>query len=385
LAAVEEKGLRRLYDRLRTSGTPHEEALRLVLVRVLTSPDFLFRVEDNGLEPRTLGSWEMASRLSYTLWGSMPDAELRRLAAEDRLQDVGTLKAQVARMLKDPRARGLAEDFGAQWLHVQSIRTNREKSETLFPMFDEPLRHALFEEAVRTMEDLFRSGRPLEALIDADATWLNEALAKHYGIPGVAGAEWRRVEGVRAHGRGGILALGAVLAQQSGASRTSPVLRGNWVVETLLGEKLPKPPANVPQLPEAEGTDGLSVREMTLRHTRVPECASCHVRIDPFGFALEGFDAIGRRREQAVDTRVTLRDGTTFDGLEGLRAYLRSRMRDVRRTFARKLLGYALGRSVTLSDQALLDSLDRDGLTAADALAEIVASPQFRKIRGTNE
>jgi hypothetical protein len=191
---------------------------------------------------------------------------------------------------------------------------------------------------------------------------------------------------VRVHGRGGVFSLGAVLTQHSGASRTSPVLRGNWVAEILLGDKLPKPPANVPQLPEDEGGEGLSVREMTLRHTRVPECASCHVRIDPFGFALEGYDAIGRRREKdgsgkAVDARVELRDGTRFEGADGLRSYLAGRRKDVRRTFLRKFVGYALGRSVSLSDEPLIESLNRDGLTSAEAVRGIVLSPQFRRHR----
>ncbi len=383
LGADEKASLPALYAQLRSKDMPHDEALRLVLARILVSPSFLFRIEEAGpgLEALPVSAWELASRLSYTLWASMPDAELRTLATAGLLHDPAVLAAQAARMLKDPRARGLAVEFAAQWLHVRGIRSSREKNETVFPTFDAPLRDALFEEAVLVFQDLFRNGRPVEEILEADFTYLNEKLAKHYGIPGVSGPQWRRVDGVRKHGRGGVLTLGAVLAQQSGASRTSPVLRGNWVVETMLGEKLPKPPANVPQLPEAEGVDGLSVREMTLRHTRVAECATCHVRIDPFGFALEGYDAIGRRRSGIVDTRVTLRDGTTFDGLEGLRGYLQGRQKDFRKTFTRKLLGYTLGRSVTLSDQVLLDSMDRDGLTLAEAVASIVQSPQFRRHR----
>lgn len=384
LTAEETASFPALYDALRRKDMAHEDAIRLLLARVLTAPAFLFKLEEAapGLEAKPVSPWELASRLSYMLWASTPDEELLRLAGEGKLDDPAVLAAQAARMLKDPKARGLAVEFAAQWLHVRAIRSNREKSETLFPTFNDALREALLEETVLVFQDLFKNGRPVEELVDADFTYLNETLAKHYGIPGVAGPQWRRVDGVRKHGRGGVLTLGAALAQQSGASRTSPVLRGNWVVETMLGEKLPKPPANVPQLPETEGSDGLSVREMTLRHTRVPECATCHVRIDPFGFALEGYDAIGRRREKDVDTKVTLRDGTTFDGLDGLRAYLLGRKKDLRRTFTRKLLGYALGRSVTLSDSQLLDGLDRDGLTLAEAVVTVVQSPQFRRHRG---
>jgi len=294
-------------------------------------------------------------------------------------------------MVRDPKARGLAEEFALRWLHVRDLRESKEKNEKLFPTFDAPLRAALYEEAVRFFQHLFREGRPVDEILTADYAFLNEALAKHYGIPGVKGPEWRRVDGVRAHGRGGVIALGSVLAKESGASRTSPVLRGNWLVETMLGEKLPKPPANVPQLPEQEGGDDLTVRAMTARHTRVPECATCHVRIDPFGFALEAYDAIGRRRDKdaggrPIDARATLRDGTEFEGLEGLRAYLLGRKKEFRKTFLRKLLGYALGRSVTLSDQALLDGiagdLEKGEGRLSDVVRAIVLSRPFREHRG---
>ena len=201
-------------------------------------------------------------------------------------------------------------------------------------------------------------------ILDADYTFLNETLAKHYGIPGVTGPQWRKVEGVTKYGRGGILGLASVQAKESGASRTSPVLRGNWVVETLLGEKLPRPPPNVPRLPEEEGgNDGLTMRQLVEKHTRVAECAVCHVRIDPFGFALEKYDPIGRLRDKdfgglAVDSRARLKDGTEFEGIDGLRDYLLTKKKDVIvRLFCRRLLGYALGRSVALSDQTLIDEM----------------------------
>jgi hypothetical protein len=268
-----------------------------------------------------------------------------------------------------------------------------EKNEKLFPTFDGNLRQAINEESILFFADLFQSDRTITQILDADYTFLNEALARHYGIPGVSGPEWRRVEGVRKYGRGGILGLASVQAKQSGASRTSPILRGNWVVETLLGEKLPRPPANVPQLPEAEGgADHLSVRQQVEKHTQVAECAVCHQRIDPFGFALERYDAIGRWREKdlgglVVDTRAKLKDGSEIDGIDGLRTYLLTKKKDVVvRLFCRKLLGYALGRSVALSDQSLLDEMvaelnRNDGHLSAAVLA-ITRSPQFRMIRG---
>jgi hypothetical protein len=202
------------------------------------------------------------------------------------------------------------------------------------------------------------------------------------------------VDGVKTFGRGGLLGLASVQAKQSGASRTSPVLRGNWVVETLLGEKLPRPPANVPKLPEEEGTDHLTTRQQVERHAKDPACAVCHVRIDPFGFALEKYDAIGRYRDKdlgglTVETRVTLKDGTTFDGIEGLRNYLLTKKKDVVvRLFCRKLLGYALGRAVTLSDTALIDEmvaeLNKNSGKITAAVQTIVRSPQFRMVRGSD-
>jgi hypothetical protein len=296
-------------------------------------------------------------------------------------------------MLKDRRVRTLAIEFGTQWIHVRGFDEFKEKNEKLFPAFDANLRKAIYEEAILFFQDLFQSDRAVSQVLDANYTFLNETLAKHYGIPGVAGPEWRRVEGVRKYGRGGVLGLAGVQARQAGAFRTSPVLRGNWVVETLLGEKLPRPPPNVPRLPEEEGKGGLTMRQQVEKHARVPACAVCHVRIDPFGFALEKYDSIGRLRAKdlgglPLDTKVKLRDGTAFEGIDGLRTYLLTRKKNVVvRLFCRRLLGYALGRSVTLSDQALLDEmvaeLDRNGGRISAAFQVIVRSPQFRMIRGS--
>jgi hypothetical protein len=389
LTEAEQAKISDLYSGLRKKEMSHGEAFRTVLARILVAPTFLFRLEETapGAGAREISSWELATRLSYFLWASAPDAELQRIARAGTLQEPAVLASQVERMLKDPKVRGLAVEFGAQWLHVRGLKQNREKNEKLFPTFDDGLRDALFEETALFFKDLFQNGRPARDLVDADYTWLNGRLADHYGIPGVKGPEWRRVEGVKKHGRGGVLALGSVLTHESGASRTSPILRGNWVVETMLGEKLPKPPANVPRLPEDEAAAEGTVREMVARHTRVPECAVCHVRIDPLGFALEKYDPIGRFRAKdlggrAVDVNVELKDGTRFEGLDGLRAWLWSKRRkDVERTFCQKLLGYALGRSVTLSDQVLIEELvsdlEKDG-GLSGAVLSIARSRQFR-------
>ena len=213
-----------------------------------------------------MNEWELATRLSYFLWSSTPDDELRQLAAAGKLRDPKVLEQQTRRMLQDPRLRALAIEFGTQWIHVRGFDTLKEKNEKLFPTFTPALRQAIYEESILFFQDLFQSDQVVSNLLDADYTFLNETLAKHYGIPGIVGPQWRRVEGVRKYGRGGILGLASVHARQSGASRTSPVLRGTWVVETLLGEKLPRPPADVPILPDQEGTDKLTTRQMVEKH-----------------------------------------------------------------------------------------------------------------------
>ncbi|HKD36554.1 MAG TPA: DUF1592 domain-containing protein [Pirellulales bacterium] len=396
LAEQEKSELNDLYHALQAKRLNHEEAMRGVLTKVFVSPSFLFHLEQSppGKEPREVSDWELASRLSYFLWSSLPDDELRQVAASGMLHKPVILEEQTRRMLKDGRVRALAIEFGAQSLHVHGFDEQKEKNERLFPTFDAGLRSAIYEETILFFEDLFQSDRPITDFLDADYTFLNEMLARHYGIPDVAGPQWRRVEGVKKFGRGGVLGLASVQTSQSGASRTSPVLRGNWVVETLLGERMPRPPANVPKLPEEETRgDGLSVRQLVEKHASDAACAVCHVRIDPFGFALESYDAIGRRRDvdlggAAIDCRVRLKDGTEFEGIDGLRNYLLTKKRDVViRLFCRRLLGYAIGRATTPSDRPTIDdmiaSLDKnDGRLSAAVLA-IVRSPQFRLIRGS--
>ena len=394
LAAEEQQELRGLYRKLRDDTVPHDDAVRLLLARVLVAPTFLYRGETPrpGTASGPVTDWELATRLSYFLWSSQPDAELREVASSGRLHQPEVLAAQARRMLHDARVRRLAVEFACQWLHIRDFDTLDEKSERHFPAFL-GLRKDMYEESIRFFTDLFQSDASILNILDSDHAFLNEALAKHYGIPGVTGETWRRVDGIKQFGRGGILAQATTLAKQSGASRTSPILRGNWVAEALLGEKLPRPPKDVPRLPEDEtATEGLTVRQLVEKHSSDPKCAGCHVRIDPYGFALEGFDAIGHRREKdladrAIDTRVKLLDGTPVDGLDGLRHYLATQRRDTFvRQFTRKLLGYALGRSVQLSDGPLLEEL-RNGLRDHDyhfatAVETIVRSRQFREIRG---
>lgn len=392
----EQKELRELYQTIRSKGASHLDAVRGVLTRILVSPAFLFRAEHAPVSktPGSVNDWELATRLSYFLWSSMPDEELRKLAANGQLHEPPTLEAQMKRMLKDPRTRALAIEFGTQWIHVRGFDELNEKNEKLFPMFDANLRKAIYEESILFFQDLFQNDRKVTDLLDTDATYLNETLAKHYGIPGVTGQHWRRVEGVKKHGRGGLLGLASVQTKEAGASRTSPVLRGNWMVETLFGEKLPKPPPNVPKLPEEEGgADKLTMRQLVENHTKLAECAGCHQRIDPFGFALEKYDPIGRRREKdfgglLVDAKAIMKDGSSFDDIDGLRHFLLTKKKDIIvRLFCKRLLGYALGRMVTLSDTQLLDQMvaalnNNDGRIIA-AMQVIIQSPQFRMIRGS--
>ena len=375
------------YRSDRAAGMNHDPAFRSALVRILSSPWFLYRVEQPGNGPRwqPVSGDELATRLSFLLWDSIPDSELRAKAS--RLHDSGIMEEQLFRMLKDDRMRGMAREFGARWLGVRDFVANHGRNVKQFPEFTPALTRALAEEPVRVIEDSLVNDRPVADIIDADAVVINEVLAEHYGIPDVTGSQWRRVENVSTYGRGGLLGLGAVLAKNAAAARTSPVKRGAWVVQ-MLGEQLPQVPAGVPPLPET-APEGLSVRELTERHRKDPACANCHIRIDPYGMTLEQFDALGRLRPardlKPGDTAAITRDGVKIDGFAGLRDYLAGpRREDLLRTLARKLVGYALGRAVQLSDRKLVDELTMtmlDGGRWSDALLVIVRSEQFRCIR----
>jgi hypothetical protein len=393
LTDQEAQALRYLYRSLRQKDIPHEEAFQLTLARVFVAPAFLYRLEATpaGQEPQPVSDWELASRLSYFLWSSAPDAELRELAARGRLHDGDVLAAQARRLLSDDRVRRLAIEFGCAWLHLYDFKELNEKSERHFPTFAQ-FREPMFEEVVRYLTDAFQHNASVLDLFDSDYTFLNETLAQYYAVPNVSGPDWRRVDGVKKFGRGGVLGFGATLARQSGASRTSPILRGNWVAEVLLGDKLPRPPKDVPRLPEEETADTLTVRQLVEKHSSDPRCASCHQRIDGFGFALEGYDAVGRARtkdlaDRPIETHARLFDGTEVDGADGLRTYLLSAKRDVVvGQFCRKLLGYALGRGVLLSDKPLLAEMQRqlrdNDYRLTVAVESIVRSRQFREIRG---
>ncbi|MFO1436797.1 MAG: DUF1592 domain-containing protein [Verrucomicrobiaceae bacterium] len=357
---------------------------RLMLVRILTSPAFLYRGEKALAKTGPVSPQEIATRLSYFLWSSAPDEELRS-------SDLSELSDQTRRMLKSDKVRRLALEFGCQYLHVRDVATLDEKSERHFPTFLD-LRDDMQEEVTRFFIDLIQNNRSILSLLDADHTFVNAELAKHYGldverlskvVPSKlesGDSSYGRIDGLHAQGRGGILGFAATLAKQAGASRNSAILRGTWLTEVVLGERLPIPPKGVPVLPEEAPAD-LTERQLIERHSRDENCMGCHKRIDPYGFALEGFDAIGRARK--ADTRTVLPDGTAVDGLASLRDYLLTKRRDdFTHQFCRKLLGYALGRSVQLSDKPLIEAMMKSDLRFGTLVEQIVKSRQFREARG---
>ena len=341
------------------------------LTRLLVDPEFLFRIETDaaGTAPGTayrLSDLELASRLSFFLWSSIPDDELLDDAATGRLGEPATLERQVRRMLADRRSEALVGNFVSQWLHLRNM--NRVTPDVnRFPEFDDNLRDALARETELLVASELRADRGVPDLLTADYTFVDERLARHYGIPGVYGSRFRRVElGAGAPGgRGGLLGHGSILTVTSHATRTSPVLRGKWVLENILGAPPPPPPDDVPALDEnAPGGPHRSVRERLEQHRANPVCASCHARMDPLGFALEGFDGVGRWREAdggaPLDTSATLPDGTAFDGPAELRAALAERREAFVRTVAARMLTYALGRGLEAHDRPAVRRIVRE-------------------------
>jgi hypothetical protein len=380
-----------LYDAAAARGSAFEPAVKLALRAVLVSPAFLFRIEEDrpAGEPYEVGQYELASRLSYFLWSSMPDDELMRLAAEGRLHDPAVLDQQARRMLADPKSRAMAESFAAQWLGVRSLEAVVRPDKRKFPEYTPALRDAMVQEAVLLVDSVFRDDASLLRLVDADYTFVNEDLARLYGIPNVSGPEMRRVA-LTDPNRGGILSLAGVLTATSYPRRTSPVLRGRWVLDDLLGVPPPPPPPDVLQLPEdAKGDDGkpLTLRQRVERHRADPSCASCHARMDPIGFGLENFDAIGRWRDTdegaPVDSAGVLVSGESFNGPAELKRVIATAKRDpFVRHLTEKLLAYALGRGIEYYDEAAVtrvtDALATSDYRSGVLVAEIVKSFPFR-------
>jgi hypothetical protein len=415
LTPAERADLLDYYHQVRTKDqSSHEDALRNSMMSVLMEPDFLYRLDITegaatssakvrsqpvllktaaAIPTQPLSSYALASRLSYFVWASMPDEELLRHAAANDLQDPAVLLAQARRMMKDARVRGLATEFTGNWLAFRLFETNNSVDRARFPQFNNDLREAMFEEPIRFVEDTIQNNRSALDLLYGNYTFVNPVLAKHYGIPGVAGDgnHWVRVDDAQQYGRGGILPMAVFMTQSSPGLRTSPVKRGNWVVQKVLGIRVPPPPPVVPELPSDESKTDLPIREMLARHRANPVCAACHARFDSFGLAYEGYGPIGdaRTRDLAgrpVDTSVVYPGGFNGVGFVGLQNFIRDHRQDqFINNLCRKLLSYSLNRTLQLSDEALVDRMQANLAAQGyrfDSLVEtIVASPQFRNQR----
>jgi mono/diheme cytochrome c family protein len=367
VAAEEVERLVSLFDLADAQGESFEAAMKVPLLAVLVSPHFLFRVERDGPAGaprgvRPLDDWELATRLSYFLWSSMPDEELFALARQGRLRDPKTLDAQVDRMLRDPRARALSENFALQWLQLRRLEIHAPDPKR-FPTFNEKLREAMRREVELLFDEIVREDRSVVTLLDADFTYVNEALARHYGIPGVRGDEMRRVA-LQDPRRGGILMTAGVLTVTSNPTRTSPVKRGKWVLEALLGTPPPPPLPDAGELKdEPEGAERLTVRQRLELHRADPNCAGCHKRMDPIGLGFENYDAIGRWRETEgrlpLDVSGTLVDGTSFNGPVELKKILLRRKDEFVRNLIEKTLTYALGRGVEYYDAPVVKEIQK--------------------------
>jgi hypothetical protein len=397
LTAIERDGLIRFYHTLREQdGLGHEDAVRDCVVSVLMSPHFSFRVDlpGPGTGPtRPLSDYVLASRLSYFLWASLPDRELLDRAAAGDLHKPGVLTAQVRRMLADPKARGLATEFAGNWLDFRRFEEHNAVDRQRFPAFDADLRQAMFEEPVRFFADLAaRDGSVLDFLY-ADHTFVNPPLARHYGMPAPPADSWVRIDNARQYGRGGLLPMAVFLTKNAPGLRTSPVKRGYWVARRLLGEHIPAPPPNVPELPADEAKLGeLTLRDALARHRADRACAGCHEKFDSLGLVFEGYGPVGERRAKdlggrPVDATATFPGGSDGEGVAGLTAYIRARRQpEFVDNLCRKLLAYALGRNLMLSDESLLremrGKLEAYGYRFSVLVETIVTSPQFLNQRG---
>ena len=374
------KDLLPFYERGRKEGS-FDLGIQRALERLLVSSQFLFRIER---EPASVAAGsayrisdlELASRLSFFIWSSIPDDELLDVAAAGRLKDPKVLDQQVRRMLADPRSESLVTNFAAQWLYLRDIGA-KLPDEILFADFDETLRAAMQRETELFVSSVFRENRSVLDLLRANYTFLNERLARHYGVPNIKGSYFRRVTFPDGSVRGGLLGQGSVLTITSYSTRTSPVLRGKWVLENLLSAAPPPPPADVPSL-KTETAPGkpLTLREAMIQHRAAPACAGCHARMDPIGFAMENFDAVGRWRErdgdQPIDATGVFPEGTKFEGIPGLKKELLRQPEQFVGTVAERLLMYAIGRNLQYYDAPTVRAVMRESEPANHTLASLV-------------
>ena len=380
---VSDRDVRRLLALYRSGSKEggFETGIGRALQGILISPEFLFRFERDpaNTAPKTanrISDLELASRLSFFLWSSVPDDELLDLAAEGKLRETPVLEQQVQRMLRDSRSEALAGNFAEQWLHVRNLGLLSPPDPIVFPGFTANLRDAFRQETDLFFKELMREDRSIFDLLNADYTFLNERLARHYGVPGVLGSHFRRVT-LSDEQRWGLLGKGAILTVTSYATRTSPTLRGKWVLENILGTPPPPPPPDIPSLKEDEKAQKLSMRERMEQHRTNPACATCHQAMDPLGFALENFDAIGRWRtasedKTSLDVSGELPNGAKFSGPAELRKVLLSQRDQFAATFTQKLLTYALGRGVEYYDMPAVRKILRDAAPSGHRWSSIV-------------
>ena len=396
VSAEEIRGPLGFYQQARAkAGGPEgfDAAIEHALAAVLVSPNFLFRIERDppGMESGAayhISDLELASRLSFFLWSSLPDAALRDSAVQGRLRDPAVLRGHVRRMLADPRSDSLFDNFSAQWLHLRNLASVRPDMR-IFPDFDDNLRQAFRRETELLLEDVMRQDRSVLDLLRSKHTFVNERLAKHYGIPHVYGSRFRRVDLPPDSVRGGLLRHGSILTVTSYATRTSPVIRGKWILENILGMPPPPPPADVPELKDTTISGKLSVRERLAEHRANPACASCHNPMDPLGFALENYDAVGRWRTvdggEPIDPSGELADGTHVAGVSDLEQALLDRPELFASALAEKLLTFALGRGVEHHDapavREIVNAAREDNFRFSSLILGIASSTPFQMRR----
>ena len=373
------------------SGQGYENTMQLCCQAVLCNPNFLFRVELDaaGQSARNLNPFETASRLSYFLWSSLPDETLYAAAKSGDLNKPELLKEQVVRMLKDQKSESLVNDFAMQWLQLRKLY-NFQPDKKQFPDYNDGLMNAMLEESRMYFANIMTEDRPITDFIDSKYTFLNEALAKHYGIAGVTGDNMRKVS-TEGSGRGGVLTQAAVLAITSNPSRTSPTKRGKWILEQILGTPPPPPPPGVGDLAESSKVDAsLTLRQKMEVHRKNPACATCHTKMDALGFGFENYDAVGRWRTKdgnlAIDSTAVLPDGKKFSGPVQLKAILMGNKHEFTYSFVEKLMTFALGRGVDAKDKCFVEDVvkkaEANGYKFSAVVQGIANSDPFKKRKG---
>ena len=386
LDAGELDGFLALYQTQRKAGLSWEDAIRQAVRGMIISPSFVFRSEQDrpGTGPQRLSNWELATRMSYFLWASMPDDTLLAVAQSGKLHEPAILEREVRRMLADPKARAFTDSFASQWLRTKELESVRPAADK-FPEFTPALRHAMAAEPLEFFSTLVRENRPLTDCIDSDYTFVNAELAKFYGLQGITGDGFQRVK-LPDRNRGGVVTMGAVLTLTSYPRRSSPVLRGRWLMEEILGSPPPPAPAMIKSLPTSDKPrNGLTFRQQLEQHRNRPECAGCHKTMDQLGFGLENFSPIGQWRtaiaDAPVDNRGELPDGAAFTGPQELKTLLAKRKDDFLRNLTERMLSYALGRGTDNGDwlavRQISKSVAKNGYKSQDLILEIIRSQQF--------